>query len=956
MAISFQSLIPNGTAERWHNGTGSITYSILSSVPNYYTQVDTDGNRTPDAYRVATDPYIIPTNAGLSNVNANLVRAAVANWNEVARVNLTLGTTGGTGTAGGAGQVTGNGTLVGGLGGPAGYGEVSPARNDDGYEAYSFAQTGLFASGMNFYGHTYTSFFVNTNGSISFGNGISQYTPTTISAGATPMIAPFWADVDTRVGNPVYVDFDTINHVITATWLNVGYFNQHISPTNSFQLQLYDRGGGDFDIVFRYQSINWSAGDASGGTNGLGGTAAHAGYTAGDGNATHRAEIPGSGDQTSMLNLEGSLGNTGAAGLWIYAVRNGQVAVGDITFGGYAFNQPNKTVAETSVQGFVSNEASGFFTGTIGTADAHGDVWLNFNSSLVSSAEIGSRGFRTYFHELGHAIGLHHPNDNGNDPNFTNLDTVMSYIAVPGADANDWPMTPMVMDVRALQEVYGANTTTRGGDTTYFGAAVPGTSAAFAMGPGGLIAGSTHHMIMTIWDGGGNDTISATNQTTAVKIDLNPGAYSTIGTTYQNIGIAQLYTNASGSKFGWIENAIGGSGNDELTGNDVANILDGRSGTDTLTGGAGDDRFVFGPHYGADTVKGFAAGAHTDDRIDLVAFHTSLTAAFSHASQVGSNTVFNFGGGDTLTLQGVLKTSLTAEDFIGLKVAQADFSGEGSSDILWRHDSGVVSEYQMNGTAISGGGFVSQPSNDWTVQGTGDFNGDGHADILWRYKDGTVSEYQMNGTAISGGGYVSQPSNDWKFQGIGDFNGDGLGDILWRYKDGTVSEYQMNGTAISGGGYVSQPGNDWKIQGIGDFNGDGRDDILWRHDSGVVSEYLMNGTAISGGGYVSQPGNDWKFQGIGDFNGDGRDDILWRHDSGVVSEYLMNGTAIVDGGFVSQPSNDWKVQKIADYNSDGHADILWRHDSGVVSEYLMNGTAIAGGGFVSQPDQHWVIL
>jgi hypothetical protein len=43
-------------------------------------------------------------------------------------------------------------------------------------------------------------------------------------------------------------------------------------------------------------------------------------------------------------------------------------------------------------------------------------------------------------------------------------------------------------------------------------------------------------------------------------------------------------------------------------------------------------------------------------------------------------------------------------------------------------------------------------------------NGDGHTDILWRYKDGTVSEYQMNGTAIIGGGGVSKPGSDWTFQ------------------------------------------------------------------------------------------------------------------------------------------------------------------------------------------------
>ena len=236
-----------------------------------------------------------------------------------------------------------------------------------------------------------------------------------------------------------------------------------------------------------------------------------------------------------------------------------------------------------------------------------------------------------------------------------------------------------------------------------------------------------------------------------------------------------------------------------------------------------------------------------------------------------------------------------------------DFNGDGRDDVLWRHDTGVVSEYWMNGTAITGGGYVSQPSNNWSVQGIGDFNGDGKSDILWRHDGGTVSNYLMNGTAISGGGYISQPGNDWTIQGVGDFNGDGKSDILWRNADGTVAEYQMDGTAISGGsGAVGKPGNDWTIQGVGDFNGDGKSDILWRHDGGTVSVYLMNGTAIAGGGgYVSQPGNDWSIQGIGDFNGDHRDDILWRNADGTVAEYLMDGAAISGGsGGVGKPGND----------------------------------------------------
>lgn len=144
--------------------------------------------------------------------------------------------------------------------------------------------------------------------------------------------------MSTRVSASPYLDLDPINHVITATWANVGYYYQHTSPTNSFQLQLYDRGHGDFDIVFRCESINWSSGDAGNGTNGLGGTPARAGYTAGDGNDAHRAELGAAGYEAPMLAPDTTKGTTGQTGLWVYAVRGGQVSVGDLTFGEYTWD------------------------------------------------------------------------------------------------------------------------------------------------------------------------------------------------------------------------------------------------------------------------------------------------------------------------------------------------------------------------------------------------------------------------------------------------------------------------------------------------------------------------------------------------------------------------------------------------------------------------------------------
>lgn len=217
-----------------------------------------------------------------------------------------------------------------------GFGEQYLGRNDDGSTG-AIDITPVFGDqGLNFFGQSYTHIFINNNGNITFDWPLSSYTPSQIGAGSVPIIAPFWADVDTRGGtalvtpggnstgsNLVYYDLDVENGVLTVTWDDVGYYARRVDKVNAFQLQLVNRGGGDFDIVFRYEAINWTTGDASGGSGGLGGIPARAGYSAGDGVATHYFEMPESGDQTAMLNIDVTAGNTGRTGVHVFHVRNG---------------------------------------------------------------------------------------------------------------------------------------------------------------------------------------------------------------------------------------------------------------------------------------------------------------------------------------------------------------------------------------------------------------------------------------------------------------------------------------------------------------------------------------------------------------------------------------------------------------------------------------------------------
>ena len=217
-----------------------------------------------------------------------------------------------------------------------------------------------------------------------------------------------------------------------------------------------------------------------------------------------------------------------------------------------------------------------------------GDIWLNNANALVANPTFNDEGWDTFIHELGHAVGLEHPFEGTllPEPLENSRYTIMSYDPIPEQEgvadpAQQWPATPMLYDIQALQVQYGANMSTRAGNTTYFS-----TGGEFQIANGGSV-------ICTIWDAGGIDTFSGEFQTSAVNIDLRPGYFSTIGAIANNIGIA-LGVAGTGALSAIIENAIGGSAGDVLQGNDVNNQLTGGGGADFLYGGNGLDQLYGG--------------------------------------------------------------------------------------------------------------------------------------------------------------------------------------------------------------------------------------------------------------------------------------------------------------------------------------------------------------------------
>jgi serralysin len=186
-----------------------------------------------------------------------------------------------------------------------------------------------------------------------------------------------------------------------------------------------------------------------------------------------------------------------------------------------------------------------------GVVDRGGDAWFNADQARFNNVQVGNSAYYTVLHELGHNVGLKH--GHGNDRPGPTMDilpddlnsmeySVMTYRRYVGApdipvsgdtQAHSFAQSLMMLDIQAIQYMYGADFTTNAGNTVYSFSTTTGEMFVNGVGQG---APAGNRIFRTIWDGNGIDTYNLSNYTSDLQIDLAPGGHS----NFQSGQLAQL--------------------------------------------------------------------------------------------------------------------------------------------------------------------------------------------------------------------------------------------------------------------------------------------------------------------------------------------------------------------------------------------------------------------------------
>ena len=350
-----------------------------------------------------------------------------------------------------------------------------------------------------------------------------------------------------------------------------------------------------------------------------------------------------------------------------------------------------------------------------------GDVWMQVGAA--GSQPLGGYNFLAIMHEVGHAIGLEHPGDYAAVPGVvptynnnavyvedTRQYTIMSYFDAWITGARHYetypafalnPSTPMLHDIAAVQRLYGVNMSTRTGDTVY------GFNSTADRAP--FDFSTNADPVAAIWDAGGHDCLDVSGYSTNQVINLLAEAFSDVGKLTKNVAIAAGVV---------IEDAIGGSGSDKISGNAVANKLSGNAGNDIINGLEGSD-LLFGG-LGNDTLNGGTEN-------DLITGGTGRDVMTGGAGLDDFDFNFVSETGKTAATHDVIKDFQHLIDDIDLSGIDANGSAAGATAFKFLSLKGAAFtgvKGQLHWLQINATGTA----NDKTIV-EGDINGDKIADF-----------------------------------------------------------------------------------------------------------------------------------------------------------------------------------------------------------------------------------